>query len=100
MEGIDRKIQRHPQLLRRLTQFAELGPLDLEDLKSVARSVCSTPVDEDLLAHILSKSKGSTGLAVVGLSQVDRFFQGEQKPVKLKDWKSRNEPLFLGSRVA
>lgn len=100
MEGIDRKIQRHPQLLRRLTQFAELGPLDLMDLKSVARSVCSTPVDDDLLSHILSASKGSTGLAVVGLSQIDRFFQGEQKPVKLKDWKSRNEPLFLGSRVA
>jgi DNA transposition AAA+ family ATPase len=99
MAGIDRKIQRHQQLLRRITQFAELKPLDLEDLRSIAGVVCTTPVADDLLTHILDKAKGSTGLAVVGLSQVDRFCQGE-KTASLKGWNALSEPLFLGSRVA
>jgi DNA transposition AAA+ family ATPase len=98
MAGADRRIQRHPQLLRRITQSVELAPLDLPDLRSIAETVCASPLADDLLAHILERSKGSTGLAVVGLSQIDRFCKGE-KMVTLKLWEATGKPLFLGSRV-
>jgi DNA transposition AAA+ family ATPase len=98
MAGADRKFLRHPQLLRRITQFVELTPLDMADLKSIAKVVCSSPLADDLLDHILDSSKGSTGLAVVGLSQIERFCP-TMKQVNLKHWQEVGAPLFLGSRV-
>jgi DNA transposition AAA+ family ATPase len=100
MAGADRKVQRHPQLLRRITQSVELMPLDAADLRSIASVVCAnTKIGDDLLKHILDNAKGSTGLAVVGLSQVDKHLSGE-KVADLKLWKETGAALFLGSRVA
>jgi DNA transposition AAA+ family ATPase len=98
MSGADRRVMRHPQLLRRITQSVELSPLDMQDLKSIASKVCAPGLADDLLTHVLEKSKGSTGLAVVGLSQIDLFCAGEKK-VTLKMWQDTGKPLFLGSRV-
>jgi DNA transposition AAA+ family ATPase len=98
MAGADRKVQKHPQLLRRITQSVELLQLDIEDLRSISEVVCSPKVADDLLKYVLDQSKGSTGLAVVGLSQIDKFCSGE-KVASLAIWKEQNKPLFLGSRV-
>jgi DNA transposition AAA+ family ATPase len=99
MSGADRKVQRHPQLQRRITQSVELSPLDLEDLRAISKVVCQGEIKDDLLRFILDNCKGSTGLAVVGLSQVEQFCAGE-KVVNLDAWKAVNKSLFLGARVS
>lgn len=97
MEGIDRKILRHKQLARRISQWIEFKPLDLEDLAKVAAATCPVEVAPDLLALLHRDSKGSVGLAVVGLAQIARVGRGQDKAVDLDLWGDRE--FFLGGRV-
>jgi DNA transposition AAA+ family ATPase len=98
MAGVDRKFLRHPQIHRRITQSIELAPLDFQDLKLVADTICQVKLADDLLTHLLDRSRGVTGYAVVGLSQIERYCAGS-KLVTLADWEEQDKPLFLGSRV-
>ncbi len=98
MAGVDRKFLRHPQIHRRITQSIELAPLDFADLRLLADSICEVKLADDLLAHLLDRSRGVTGYAVVGLSQIERYCAGFDL-VTLNDWEEQDKPLFLGSRV-
>lgn len=94
MAGVDRKILRHRQLARRISQWVQFKALDLEDLAEVARVACEVPVAPDLLKSLHQASKGSVGLATVGLAQISRAGFDPGKPVTLKDWGDKE--FFLG----
>lgn len=97
MEGIDRKILRHKQLARRISQWIEFKPLDLDDLTKVAAAVCPVQVAPDLLQNLHQVSKGSIGLSVVGLAQIAKAGKGRETPMDLGSWGDRE--FFLGGRV-
>lgn len=94
MEGVDRKILRHKQLARRISQWIQFKGLDLDDLKAVAAVTCEVPIAPDLLQRLHEVSKGSVGLATVGLAQISRAGFDPSKPVTLKDWGDKE--FFLG----
>lgn len=71
MEGIERRLVHRQQLARRISQWVEFMPADLEDARIVADTVCEVKIADDLLKLLHADAKGSVGLMVVGLSRIE-----------------------------
>lgn len=94
MEGIERRLVHRKQLARRISQWVEFRPADLEDAARVAQTVCEIEIEDDLLCHIHNETNGSIGLMVVGLARIEAFAKTNgMKKVSLDQWGQRQ--LFL-----
>jgi DNA transposition AAA+ family ATPase len=96
MQGIERRLVHKPQLARRISQWVEFLPSDLEDARTLADTVCEVQLDDDLVARIHAEAKGSIGLMAVGLSRVEAL-------AKANGWHAMTDAhwgrrkLFLGT---
>jgi len=98
MDGIERKLVRHPQFARRITQRVVFTPCDIDDTQLVVRELCEVEVAPDLVTKIHTHTKGSIGLIAVALSQIESFAKGYQwKSISVDQWGPR--PLFLGDKA-
>lgn len=71
MGGIDQRLSHRKQLTGRLMQDVRFQPLDLEDARSIANTLCEVAVADDLLERLHAQCGGSTRLLVVGLSRIE-----------------------------
>lgn len=96
MEGIERRLVHRQQLARRISQWVEFTPSDLEDARTIADTVCEVQIEQDLLATIHAEAKGSVGLMVVGLARIEAYAKANGlKAVDADRWGGRK--LFLGA---
>jgi len=61
------------QFSGRVSLEVEFKPLDLADVKTLARHLCEVEVADDLLKLVHEKSQGITRLVVVGLARIETF---------------------------
>jgi len=95
MEGLDKKIVRRQQFTRRISQWVEFLPLDLDDARILADTVCEVHIADDLLKFLHQQANGSIGLMVVGLARIEALAKAQGwDAVAAKSWARR--PLFLG----
>jgi hypothetical protein len=99
MEGIDRRLVHRQQLARRISHWVEFRPLDRDDARVLAETVCEVSVSPDLLASLHAQAKGSVGLMVVGLARIEAFGRANGlSSVDAGQW--GEEPFFLARRAA
>lgn len=72
MGGIDQRLSHRKQLTGRVMQDVRFQPLDLEDGRTLATSLCEVKVGEDLLERLHRQSAGSARLLVVGLGRIEQ----------------------------
>lgn len=100
MEGIERKLVHRKQLARRISQWVEFLPADIEDARIVAQTICGVQLSDDLLAHIHTETKGSVGLMVVGLAKIESLAKTNNwKKVDMEKWGNRQLFLSRAPRV-
>jgi DNA transposition AAA+ family ATPase len=98
MDGIERKLLRYRQHARRMLRSVEFQPLDAEDFDKFCDRVSEVALAPCLKGHLHQQTKGSIGLAMVGLSQIEKFGMGMPE-VTLDDWQGADKQLFLGACV-
>jgi DNA transposition AAA+ family ATPase len=98
--GVEKKIASRLQLSRRITQWVEFLPADLDDARVLADTVCEVAIDDELLADLHGQAAGNIGLISNGLSRIEQFAKangfggGPKKPVGREQWGQR--AFFLG----
>ena len=98
MAGIQRKLDRRRQLSGRLAQWVEFTPMDGDDARALADSLCEVTVADDLLTDLNAQAGGEIRRVVVGLKNVEqRARQLGQDALDLKGWGKRE--YFVG-RIA
>lgn len=96
MEGIERRLVHRQQLARRISQWVEFAPSDLDDARTIADTVCEVYIEQDLLEAVHAEAKGSVGLMVVGLARIEAYAKGNGLEAMGGDrWGGRK--LFLGA---
>lgn len=94
MEGIERRLVHRLQLARRVSQWVEFQSADLDDTKTLAKTVCEVDIAPDLLEHLHEETKGSVGLMVVGLARIESLAKSNNwKRVDANQWGDRK--LFM-----
>lgn len=96
MEGVQRRLAHRLQLARRITQWVEFLPCDLDDAKVLADTVCEAQLDDELLASLHAEAKGNIGLMSNGLARIEQFAKANsmKKAVTPEQW--GNRAFFLG----
>jgi len=97
MAGIQRKLKSRLQLARRITQWVEFLPADLNDARVLADTVCEVQLDDELLADLHAKAKGNIGLIANGLARIEQFGKANgftKKAIGREQWGDR--VFFLG----
>jgi len=98
MEAFERKLERHPQFARRVTQRVEFKPCDLADATQVAKELCEVEVAPDLIKKMHTRTKGSVGLIAVALDAFEALARDNNwKAVSAEQW--GNRPMFLGDKA-
>lgn len=101
MAGVEKTIASRLQLSRRITQWVEFLPADLDDARTLAETVCEVQLDDELLAELHGQAKGNIGLISNGLARIEQLamangFGGPRgKPIGREQWGQR--PFFLGT---
>jgi DNA transposition AAA+ family ATPase len=94
MAGIERRLIHRPQFARRVSQWVEFLPSDLDDARTVTSAVCEIDIEDDLLARLHEEAAGNIGLIVVGLARVEQLAKTNGwKKVDAERW--GNKQLFL-----
>lgn len=90
MDGIERRLASRHQLMRRISQWIKFDPADVDDARTLADAVCEVAIEGDLLERLLTASKGSVGLMMVGLANIERTARANgMKTIGLDTWGSR-----------
>lgn len=77
-EGLPQKLQRYERFHRRILDFVQAEPCDLDDARQLAVLYCPRiEVADDLLEHLLTMTYRSTGRLAVNLVNVAQFAAGE-----------------------
>ena len=98
MSGLEGRLVHMRQLTRRISVNVTFEPCDLEDARLVADTLCEVTVEEDLLVHLHTVSRGCIGLLVVALARVEAHAKEQRhSSIDLKGWGQRQ--LFLGSEI-
>jgi DNA transposition AAA+ family ATPase len=98
MEGIEKKLIHRQQLSRRISQFVEFQPLDIEDARTLADTICDVGVTDDLLQRVHKESKGGMGLMIVGLSRIEALAKTQRwESVSASQW--GNQKFFLTAKA-
>ncbi|MGQ0622751.1 MAG: AAA family ATPase [Panacagrimonas sp.] len=72
MGGIDQRLSHRKQLTGRVMQDVQFQPLDLEDARTLASTLCEVRVADDLLERLHRQAGGSARLLVVGLARIEQ----------------------------
>jgi DNA transposition AAA+ family ATPase len=96
MQGIEIKVQKYPQLDRRLAQKVKFQSLDCEDVGILAKTCCEAPLADDMVEYLQTQLKGSMGLIMVNLPTIERVAQGLDLPCTVADWQATGKTLHLG----
>lgn len=100
MEGIEKRLVHRKQLARRISQWVEFLPTDLQDARIVADTVCEVEIEEDLLCHLHDETQGSVGLMVVGMARIESFARSNNfKKMNMERWGNRKLFLSRAPRV-
>lgn len=95
-EGTEKRLVHRAQLARRISQWVEFKPLDLEDAAVLASTVCEIELAPDLLAELHSHTKGSIGLMTVGLARIESLAKAQGwTTLDAGTWNGRQ--FFLGN---
>lgn len=91
---LPRKVKRLPQLVSRIAQHVEFKCADFADITCMAESLVeNTQISEDLLAALLSVSKGNFRHIHTGLATIERFARSnELSTISAEQWAHR--PFF------
>lgn len=73
MPGIDKKIDRWPQVERRMTQRIAFDKCDAEDTARMARELCEVEVEPNLLDQLKKDANGTAGKIAIGLDELEKF---------------------------
>ncbi|MBW4648937.1 MAG: ATP-binding protein [Kastovskya adunca ATA6-11-RM4] len=84
MQNLDQKLAKREQLSSRLAKKLKFLPCDISDAKSLAQTCCEVGIEEDLIAEIHSRCKGSVRRIIVELAKVEAF-------VKSQRWEACNK---------
>jgi hypothetical protein len=96
MEGIERRLVHRQQLARRISQWVEFLPADLEDAGILAQTMCSVKIADDLLQALHPEAKGSMRLMAVGLARIQALGRANGwTSVDADQWGNRR--LFLSN---
>jgi DNA transposition AAA+ family ATPase len=99
MSGIEKKLAHRQQLSRRISQFVEFQPLDMQDARILADTVCDVGVSDDLLSKIHKESQGGMGLMIVALARVEMFAKTQQwETVNASQW-GQHKKFFLSAKA-
>lgn len=95
-EGTEKRLVHRAQLARRISQWIEFKPLDLDDAVVLANTVCEVALAGDLLDELHRHTKGSIGLMTVGLARIEALAKAQGwKSVDVGTWNGRQ--FFLGN---
>lgn len=87
MTGIERAVLSRKQLSDRILRDVHFKPCDLEDARMMAAALCEVEVEEDLLAELHKRSKGSPRQMVVGLSRIEDKAKAQGRDrINLAQW--------------
>ena len=77
-EGLPQKLQRYERMHRRILDFVQAEPCDLDDARQLAGLYCPrVVVADDLLQQLLDQTYRSTGRVAVNLVAIADFAAGE-----------------------
>lgn len=94
MEGIERRIVHRLQFSRRISEWVEFKPADLEDARTLAGTVCEVTIADDLLEAVHTEARGSVGLMVVAMARIEALAKANGwKAVDAERWGPRQ--MFL-----
>lgn len=97
MEGIETKLVHRKQLARRISQWLEFAPCDVQDTALLAETCCAVQLGDDLLQLLHKQSGGSIGQMVVGLGRLESYARAQRlQKLTLSQWQDSNRKLFLG----
>lgn len=95
-DGFQRRLAHRPQFARRITQWVEFLPADIDDARVLADTVCEVVVDDELLTLLHKAASGSIGLMVTGLSRLESLAKANGlTSVNVERWGDR--PFFLNA---
>lgn len=95
-EGTERRLVHRAQLARRISEWVEFRPLDIDDSRVLTNTISEISIADDLLNDLHGQAKGSIGLMTVGLARVEQMAKANSwKTVDADRWKHR--PFFLGN---
>lgn len=95
MAGFERKLSRHPQFARRVTEWVEFFPLNRDDADKVCKARCSVKLTEGLVDALFQATGGSIGLMTVGLARVQQSAKSHGwDEVSVELW--GNKPFYIG----
>lgn len=101
MNQITRKLDRRRQLSGRLAQAVEFGPIDAEDARAVADTLCEVMVADDLLDDLRHKAGGEIRRIVVGLGHIEqRAHSLGRNELDIKGWGKGDYFVGRASAVA
>jgi len=99
MDGIERRLASRHQLMRRISQWIKFEKADFEDARTLADAICEVRIEDDLLERLLDASKGSVGLMMVGLANIERAAKANSyKSIGLDTW--GNRPFNLRGAIS
>ncbi len=77
-EGLPQKLQRYERFHRRILDFVQAEPCDMDDARQLAALYCPrVMVADDLLSRLLEQTYSSTGRVAVNLVAIAAFAAGE-----------------------
>lgn len=89
-EKTPRKLMRYPQIVNRIYEHVEFMPLDLEDVETLARTICEVEIGEGVLAKLLRDTEGNMRMITDGLAKLERHAQANGTGrVTLQAWGSK-----------
>jgi len=99
MDRFERKLLRHPQFARRITQRIEFGSCDLDDTTRVTQELCEVEVAPDLIAKMHLRTKGNLGLMMNALDKFEAMARDNNwKVITAEQFGS--QAMYLGDRGA
>jgi DNA transposition AAA+ family ATPase len=96
--GVERRMATRQQLFRRISQWVNYLPADLEDTAMLASCICEVELEEDLLQHVHQETNGNPGLITVSLSRIEAFAKANAlSKVSADMW--GNQRLFVNPKA-
>lgn len=96
--GVERRLANKQQLFRRISQWVDFRPADLDDTRVLAKAICEIELADDLLKHVHVQANGNPGLMTVGFSKIEAFGRANKKRVvDLESWGDRR--LFVNPKA-
>ena len=94
MDGIDRRLRRHPQIYSRIATIVKFEALDRDDTKRLAETLCEVEIDDAVIERVLGDSGGFVRDILIALAEVERYGRRKGAPLTATDLPRTN--LLVG----